>query len=324
MRWNLAYETKGQIGSASDEGYLDPLPQNALPERGLRGDLSDISMTWLFNLVDLVQNTGILHIYEPATAKGFKAFINKHPREAGRKELAYIAFKEGRLILAAKSDQLARLVSALYKAGKLTAEQSHMIRERSSEYPEKTLAMMLINANYVSQADIIHSIQQYMLEIVFDLMTWRHGQFFFEENATPSSEHITVLINLKDAIFEWEKREREAKLLEEELPDMDIALKFADAPRDKFRGIPLSMEEWCVISFVNPEHSIQQIAKACDMTDIQIRRIVYKLLQAGLVELARPTLRLDEEDFRCDRPISLPPTTKTTTVRGTYSKNREA
>jgi hypothetical protein len=43
-----------------------------------------------------------------------------------------------------------------------------------------------------------------------------------------------------------------------------------------------------VVSFINPKNSIRQIAKACNMTDTEIRRVVYGLLQAGLVELVKP------------------------------------
>ena len=43
-----------------------------------------------------------------------------------------------------------------------------------------------------------------------------------------------------------------------------------------------------VVSFVNPKNSIRQIAKANNMSDMEIRRIVYGLEQAGLVELVKP------------------------------------
>jgi hypothetical protein len=49
----------------------------------------------------------------------------------------------------------------------------------------------------------------------------------------------------------------------------------------------LSVEEWRVVSFINPKNSIQQIGAAAKMSDIEIRRIVYGLLQAGLVEVLR-------------------------------------
>jgi len=56
---------------------------------------------------------------------------------------------------------------------------------------------------------------------------------------------------------------------------------------EKFKGIQLSVEEWRVVSFINPKNSIRQIAKACNMTDMEIRRIVYGLMHAGLVELVK-------------------------------------
>ena len=89
-------------------------------------------------------------------------------------------------------------------------------------------------------------------------------------------------------IIEGTRRAQEIKPLEEELPNLDMALKFPEAPGEKFRGIHLSVDEWRVVSYINPKNSIRQIAKACNMTDTEIRRIVYGLLQAGLVQLVRP------------------------------------
>ncbi len=50
----------------------------------------------------------------------------------------------------------------------------------------------------------------------------------------------------------------------------------------------LSVEEWRVVSFINGGNTIRQIAKACNMTEMGIRQIVYGLLSAGLVELVKP------------------------------------
>jgi uncharacterized protein YjeT (DUF2065 family) len=49
----------------------------------------------------------------------------------------------------------------------------------------------------------------------------------------------------------------------------------------------LSVEEWRVVSFINPKNSMKAIAKANNLNDVEIRRIVYGLLQAGLVEVIR-------------------------------------
>jgi DNA-binding transcriptional regulator YhcF (GntR family) len=50
----------------------------------------------------------------------------------------------------------------------------------------------------------------------------------------------------------------------------------------------LSVEEWRVVSFINPKNTMKQIAQTNKMNDHEVRRIVYGLLQAGLVEIIRP------------------------------------
>ncbi len=255
----------------------------------LKGNLADFSTTQILNLINLAKKTGILHLYEPIVTEDMitdGAGI-KRPKVIAGDERATIAFREGRLVLAAMGDSDGHLANVLHKAGKLNVDQARVIRERGSKYSDKALALMLINANYVTKADIVRSIRQHTLDVVFDVMTWKEEPFTFEENITPSPERITVPIDLKNVIIEGTRRAQEVKPLEEELPNLDFALRFPDTPGDKFRGIHLSVEEWRVVSFINPKNSIRQIAKACNMTDTEIRRVVYGLLQAGLVELVK-------------------------------------
>jgi hypothetical protein len=255
----------------------------------LKGNLADFSTTQILNLINLAHKTGTLHIYEPVVTNEMitDGQGKKRPKVVPGKERANIAFKEGRLILAAMGDQDGHLSGVLHKAGKLNAEQARVIRERGSKYSDKALALMLINANYVTQADIVRSIQQHTLDIVYDVITWNAEPFIFEDNVIPPPERITVPIDLKNVILQASHILKEIKPLEEELPNLDMALKFPDTPK-AFQGIHLSVEEWRVVSFINPKNSIRQIAKACNMTDTEIRRVIYGLLQAGLVELVKP------------------------------------
>jgi hypothetical protein len=145
-----------------------------------------------------------------------------------------------------------------------------------------------MNANYVSQNDIVTSIQQHTLDIVYNLLTWKEGPFKFDENILPTGDRILVPIDVENIIIEGSRRMREIEELNEHLPNLDMALKFPENPKEKFQGIHLSVEEWRVVSFVNPKNTIRQIAKANNMSEIDIRRIVYGLEQAGLVELVKP------------------------------------
>jgi hypothetical protein len=252
----------------------------------LQGNIRNFSTTQLLNLINLARKTGTLTIFE-GIRTGEKDAMGEEKMAPG-KPRAKVSFNTGKLTYAALDNQDGNLISVLNKAGKLTDEQARIIRERAKNTADKALALLLMNANYVSQSDIVSSIQQHTLDVIYNLLTWAEGPFRFDDGQMPANDRIQVPIDLENVIIEGSRRIREAEKLNEYLPNLDFALKFPENPKEKFKGIHLSVEEWRVVSFVNPKNSIRQIAKANNMSDIEIRRIVYGLEQAGLVELVKP------------------------------------
>ena len=252
----------------------------------LQANLRDISPTQVLNLVNLAGKTGMLTIFEGIPSNDQDAMGK--PKQLPGAERAKIAFKGGKLIHAHMGEQDGNLVSVLNKAGKLNDSQSRIIRERSQKLGDKALALLLINANYVTQQEIVASIQQHMLDVVYNMLTWVEGPFRFDDGILPASERILVPLDLENVIIEGARRIQENEKLLKELPDLDYSLKFPENPKEKFKNVHLSVEEWRVVSFVNPKNTIRQIARAANMTDMEIRRIIYGLMMAGLVILVRP------------------------------------
>lgn len=251
----------------------------------LQGDLQDFSPTQLLNLINLSGRTGILSIFE-GVPTGEKDAMGKEKKAPGKPRAA-VAFKAGKLVHASLNGQAGGLVSVLNKAGKLTDEQARVIRERAKNTSDKALALLLINANYVSQNDIVTCIQQATLDVVYNILTWSDGPFRFDDNQLPGGDRILVPIDLENVIMKAAKDIVEIKELTDHIPNLDMALKFPENPKEKFQNIHLSVEEWRVVSFVNPKNTIRQIAKANNMSDVQIRRIVYGLMQSGLVMMVK-------------------------------------
>jgi len=235
----------------------------------LKGNLRDFSTTQLLNLINLAKKTGTLVI-------------------EGSGQAAQLSFRNGRLIYGQIGQEDGHLTGILHKAGKLNDEQARVLRERAAHSSDKELGLLLINAGYVSQTDILLSIRAHVLDIVYRLITWAEGLFRFDQNVLPSDDRITVPIELENVIIEGARRMREWERLAEELPSLDMALKFNEHPTINIRDMKLSVEEWRVVSFINPKNSMKAIAKANNLGDLEIRRIVYGLLQAGLVEVIRP------------------------------------
>lgn len=235
----------------------------------LKGNLRDFSTTQLLNLINLARKTGTLTIQSNS-------------------ELAQMSFREGKLIYAFMGEEAENhLAQILYSAGKLSEEQARLIQTRARGTSDKQLGHMLIQRGHITQSDIIQSVRHNILDTVYRLFTWVEGLFRFDANTLPSPGHITIPIDLESVIMEGSRRLKEWEVLKEELPDLDISLRFTDRPDARLRNINLTVEEWRVVSFVNPRNSIRQIARANNLSDFEIRRIVYGMLQAGLVEIVQ-------------------------------------
>jgi hypothetical protein len=293
----------------------------------LKGNLADFSTTQLLNLINLARKTGTLRIYEPIVTdeKIRDGAGNERNKVVPGEERATIAFREGRLILASMGAADGHLADVLHKAGKLNAEQARVIRERGKKYSDKALALMLINANYVTKADVVRSIKQRTLDIVYDVATWKAEPFVFQDDVVPQSDRITVPIDLKNVLIDLSRHVEDDEELTRELPNLDMALRFPDAPDDKFRGIHLGVDEWHVVAFINPKNSIRQIAKACNMTDLEIRRVVVGLLKAGLVELVKsPGMQQAKAASGGSRGTIQAPTVKRSVVERLIAKIKES
>ena len=236
----------------------------------LKGNLKDFSLTQLLNLVNLARKTGALR-------------LNRAPSAT-----ANLYFREGKLVDATLDGQTAELTTLLFRIGKISAEQQKSILTHATVRTDKEIALLLINAGYVNQADIVQAVRSNLLDTVYLLFTWGDGGFFFEQTLLPAEDRITVPIHLEGVIMEGTRRVQEWEMLQDELPDLDMAMKFTERPNTNLRDINLSVDEWRVISFINPRNSIKQIADVNKMNEFQIRKIVYRMISAGLVELVHP------------------------------------
>ena len=235
----------------------------------LKGNLRDFSIIQLLNLIHLARKTGTLVV-------------------EGANETANISFREGKLAYSQIGQEDNSLASILLRASKISPAQYRILRERAGKMTDKELGLLLINAGYISQENIISSLQKYCAGVVRQLFGWQDGIFRFDPEILPPDDRITVRMDLENLIIEGSRQIREIEQLSEEIPSLDMALKFTDRPGSNLKNINLSVEEWRVVSFVNPKNSIKQIARAAKMTDLEVRRVVYSLLQAGLVEIVRP------------------------------------
>ena len=242
----------------------------------LKGNLRDFSIIQLLNLVYLAKKTGALHIEGPG-------------------EKSMVVFRQGNLAYSQLELDDNHLASVLRKSQIITKSQYNTIKKNAAHMSDKELGLILINAGYISQTDVIYSLQKYYAGILNQLFTWAEGAFEFESDFPVPNDKIPVKVKLENIIIEGTRNLHKWEKLHDEIPNLDIALRFTDGSGVNLKNVNLSVEEWKVASYINPKNTLRQIAQATKKSDLEIRKITYSLLQAGLVEFTR---RKDDESTK--------------------------
>lgn len=236
----------------------------------LKGNLHDFPVTQLLNLIHLAGKTGML--------------VVEHADES-----VQVSFREGKLAYAHSGQGNDSLLSVLQEAHKLSTAQARSIQSRTGKQTDKEFGLMLVNASYITQQEILNTLQSHYSGVVNRLFTWPDGGFYFLNDVTPPEDKIPVRMGLENLILESSRRLKEEEQLREEIPNLDLVPKFVERPGTNIRNLNLNAKEWRVVSHINAKNTIRQIARAAQVSDLDIRRVIYGLQQAGLLELPAPT-----------------------------------
>jgi hypothetical protein len=201
---------------------------------------------------------------------------------------ASLFFNQGKLLYAAVAGQDYRLAEVLQRAGKLTEAQSRAIEAQASSSGDRELAWLLLRAGYASRSDIIREVRAHVLRNVFRVFEWSAGTFVFEPNRLSFGDRITVPIDLATVIVAGSRRLREADSFREELPNLDVHLRFTRGAGSRLRKMRMGFDEWRVVSLAGPRNTVREIADQAGLSEDQVRRIVYGLMQADLLHVALP------------------------------------
>lgn len=235
----------------------------------IKGNLRDFTLTQLLNLINLAQKSGTLVV-------------------EGSNEAVEVFFTNGKLAYAQDGQEDNSLAGILHKYQLLSSNQYKGIKANVNGMSDKELGLMLINANYFSQQDILSSLQTHFVDVLNRLFTWMEGIFQFESDVIPPEDKITVQVNLENIILEGSRQLKEWEHLEEEIPSLEIGVKFVDRPGANVTNLKLNSEEWLVIPYVDPHNTLRQISRVTNLNELEIRQVVYSLLQAGIIEMVGP------------------------------------
>lgn len=247
----------------------------------LRAELHQLNVFQALNLVRVARKTGRLAVEGPD----------------GR---AHLYLREGRLIGVEMPDRVPDLNSYLMEAGRLSGQDAQGLQARSMA----ELAVLLVESGRATQEEVMAALRRHHRDMACELVTWSQGSLTFEPEVTPPEGTLAVEEDLEQVLVAGQRRLQEWERLRQEIPRLDVTLRFPDGEGSPPGHVDLSAEEWAVISSANTGLTLAEVAVRHRLSDYRLRRAVSGVLRRGLVELSaaqpagQPEPEAEEEERR--------------------------
>lgn len=233
----------------------------------LEGNLKDISLEHIFEIINSGKKTGSLHIV----------------RGEGDIE-AFIYFRQGKIFGAVSNFNRVpigeRLVSACY----ITAEDlAKALEVQKQDKKPRKLGQILLAEELITPDALKRIVKEQIQSTVFDILSWTDGEFQFSVKLPPV-EDIGLLVNAKNVILEGGKRMEEWKRLRKKVPSPNTVFVINDkAPRQV--DITLSPRHWQMLRIIDGNRSVDDLVKLEQISEFETCSILADLVNVSLIKI---------------------------------------
>lgn len=139
---------------------------------------------------------------------------------------------------------------------------------------------------YFKDGEVIHAVmdEETGESAIYKIFNWRSGQFKFETKLVSVPETITI--GSQNLILEATRRIDEWAKLRDLIPSSKTVLTFAVEPRVGSENITLEPQEWRILSLIDGQRSVEEIAELSGFSELKTTTILYGLVSSGLLNVA--------------------------------------
>jgi hypothetical protein len=137
---------------------------------------------------------------------------------------------------------------------------------------------------YLENGHIVHAVLGRLLgeEAVYTLATWNEGSFHFQPGEEAPTRTITK--NNTNLLMEAARRLDEWRVLSKKIPSVDLVPEFVIL-ENREGQINLNTMEWLLLSKIDGQRSVRQIAGAAGMGVFDAAKLLYGLVATNLIRL---------------------------------------
>jgi len=119
---------------------------------------------------------------------------------------------------------------------------------------------------------------------VYEMAIWSEGEFIFTPGET--SDEISVRRSNANLMMEAARRLDEWRVLSRRIPSLKLIPFFK--PREGRDQVTLSPQEWVLVTNIDGEKSIEEIANSLRWAAFDVSKLLFGMITSGLVALREP------------------------------------
>lgn len=235
----------------------------------LEGPLRELGIHDVFQLLDLGRETGVLTVTSEV-----------------RQNAGTVFFERGAVIHAAISTNPHLFGTVLVRAGKLGEADLVRARRVQDRGDGRRLGEILVDMGVLTQEEMEHFVRQQIVEVVFELMSWREGHFRFadgppDEMRTEAKVRLpagSLLLEAARRIDEWER-------ITARIPHLGLVPVLAAPGPGNTGPLDLLPEEWEVLALADGTRSLDSIVADSGRSAFEVARAALGLQSAGVLKL---------------------------------------
>lgn len=239
----------------------------------IEGPLKELGIHDVFQLLDLSRKTGKLTV----TSKV------RHNRGS-------VYFKEGAVVYAEIESNPHPLGGLLVRTGRISTADVERARELQLKGDGRRLGEILVEQGAISERELAREVESQIEEVVFELVGWEEGYFSFEEGESVTvPAEATVSIPTGSLLMEGARRIDEWSRIERRVAHVGMIPDFAaQDPEEAGDYLDLLPPEWEVLTAVDSERSVREIAAFLGRSEFDIAKSVFGLEATGMLTLREP------------------------------------
>lgn len=264
----------------------------------LEGPLRELGIHDVFQLLDLGRETGVLTVTSQV-----------------RQNTGTVFFERGAVIHAAIGANPHRFGALLLRAGRLGEADLERARRVQQRGDARKLGEILVDMGALDREEMEHFVRQQIVEVVFEIMSWREGHFHFADGPFDmAAVEAPVRLPAGSLLLEAARRIDEWERITTRIPHLGLIPVLTAPEPSSASPLELLPEEWEILAMVDGQRTLDAIGAEVGRSAFEVARTVLGLQSAGVLDLqdrrpsgalAQPAIGNDLEELvaRADAAI---------------------